>query len=726
MGKDAVHHGSHSTGYCQMRLKRRTKTDWAGSGIGDAFKNNLDYYTRLPAQRLFYGLVKKAQVAVAKLTGTYSGPDFEPKVKPQLGPCYTSSPSHLAAWAAVGLTAFLEFKARVKEKILFTHLEDYLEDPASADDVPVDRKTYKRVAQVVTECVQTRLLLEDLSAVPSLFSVEIYRLFSASQQNLRFRTLPEIIRCVILYGDVLPDWRELELHPLTRALFRDLSAVCTPFFDELTKIEASEFPDLGRRWVRTLCTGLAKYLPLPEDKGGSKKTRKDRPGLEEPETQMDEEKVQRRFSNEGHGSANNEKFAPLDGPNPPSLFGGPPSKADIFDELPPPGKFEAMLRSGLSEFFGNKREEEPQLGDGAVDEETKKVFAAFSTAIENAAGQHSEWEDMRSDLVERALRVAPFHESPIEGSPGQGHELHIRLGEDLVADGEVFDRPVELSDNLVACDRLLEESRPISEALRRSLYPNIQEVPETQRFCTSGSLDPSRLALANFSSAVFKRCRIREKPERKGRPVLVIACDGSGSLDDDQMKMVKILAAGWLSATAKSDVQVLAGLYHSGHIRKGVSGPLVQWIYHPHKTPALSPRDACRCLVSLPDTGTGVQSDALSLAFIMEEAQRLAKGTMIYLILLSDTEWNRSFDTEKDGEEEVYAYFESAYEALPGKLHTTLVALGVSEETGFEDLLDKVITVSSEELEDYAAVAEKIGVYVASCVSERSRLVRRD
>jgi hypothetical protein len=89
----------------------------------------------------------------------------------------------------------------------------------------------------------------------------------------------------------------------------------------------------------------------------------------------------------------------------------------------------------------------------------------------------------------------------------------------------------------------------------------------------------------------------------RGRPVLVIACDGSGSLNDDQMKMLKLLTTGYLESTAKRNIQVLAGLYHSGHIRKGVSGPLVQWIHHPQKTPATSGRDSVRALVSLPDTG---------------------------------------------------------------------------------------------------------------------------
>jgi hypothetical protein len=156
-----------------------------------------------------------------------------------------------------------------------------------------------------------------------------------------------------------------------------------------------------------------------------------------------------------------------------------------------------------------------------------------------------------------------------------------------------------------------------------------------------------------------------------------------------------------------------------------VSGPLVQWIYHPQKTPVLTRKESARALVALPSYGTGAQSDALSLAFMLGEARQLARGRMIYLILLSDCAWNTSFRTGKNGKEEVYAFFETAYQDHPGKLNTTLVALGVAGETGFEALLDKVVVVNEEQLLDPAAVAGRIGTYVASCLKERRRWVRK-
>jgi len=207
---------------------------------------------------------------------------------------------------------------------------------------------------------------------------------------------------------------------------------------------------------------------------------------------------------------------------------------------------------------------------------------------------------------------------------------------------------------------------------------------------------------------------------------LVIACDGSGSLNKDQMAMLKNMACAFLIATAKTLIEVMAAIYHSGGTSGNRYGPFVQWMYHPRKTPATSRKDAARALVSLPDSGTGAQSDALSLAFLLEEARKIARGRTVYLVLITDCAWNQSFRMGMSGQEEVYKYFEWAYDEFGDKLHTTLVALGVENETGFEYLLDKVIKISRQELTDYVAVANRISGFVATCIKEQRRHHRRN
>ena len=179
--------------------KKRCKADWAGLSIGDAFKNDLDYYQRLPAQRVFYQLVDNAQKRVVEAMGVYSSGETQFMVKPQISPCYTNYPANLAAHSAIGLTAYLEFTARCEHSLLLTHMAEYLQDPATLDNASVDRATYARIARLVAETVQQRLVLEELSRVCILPSVEIHRLFGSSQQRLNFRTIKEVVQAVVLF-----------------------------------------------------------------------------------------------------------------------------------------------------------------------------------------------------------------------------------------------------------------------------------------------------------------------------------------------------------------------------------------------------------------------------------------------------------------------------------------------------------------------------------------------
>jgi len=51
-----------------------------------------------------------------------------------------------AAHASIGLTAFLEYKARVTSKLLTEELKKYLENPAEYDRVDVNKEIYQKLA----------------------------------------------------------------------------------------------------------------------------------------------------------------------------------------------------------------------------------------------------------------------------------------------------------------------------------------------------------------------------------------------------------------------------------------------------------------------------------------------------------------------------------------------------------------------------------------------------
>lgn len=689
-------------------FQRRGKTEWAGIGVGDAFKTNLDYIQRMTAQRLFYNACRTIQCAARRMTGASDAECGDRlKTKPQLGPCYTTYPSALAAYAAIGLTGFLEFKAAIGGGALESHLDRHIRRVAEDDQVEVDPKRYQMLVRIVSRAVQTRLLLHDLARDTDMALVEMYRLFAASQLDLNFQTLSEIVQAVILYGDLIPDCRNIAMHPLTRVLFLDTQKASHTFFTRMAWFDSELSVPIGLLWVRAVCRRLAKYLEPPRRQPVSGDT-------ESPATDKREGGAGSRMSSPGGQPATassadhipDGRIAPLNAVHPPSL-------------LSPPNVAERVAAALGDE--GMRERSEDELTPAA--RKNVRELKQFAQALSQASGQDGKWEDMRSDLVEEAMRARAFAGSPIEGSPTDGHEIRIRLDGDTVGGGEVHDRPVLPSDDLPACDALAAECEPIAAALRKALYPNVTEHIETERLRTTGALDPARLSMGDYSTVIFKRYRMHEKADRKGKPLLLIACDGSGSLDRKQMSMLKMLAAAWLRSTVRLQVQVMAGLYHSGEVRKGMSGPLVQWIYHPRKTPAYGRHDALRALTALPFSGTGVQSDALSLAFMIDEAARIARGRMIYLILISDGCWNRSFQTERGGREELQALFGNVREQYRDTLHTTLVALGVDEETGLEGMIDKIIPVPEEALEDYAGMAQRIGVYVATCMKERRRYI---
>ena len=121
----------------------------------------------------------------------------------------------------------------------------------------------------------------------------------------------------------------------------------------------------------------------------------------------------------------------------------------------------------------------------------------------------------------------------------------------------------------------------------------------------------------------------------------------------------------------------------------------------------------------------GAQADALSLAYMLQQAEGLAMGREnIYALIFTDCEWNNSFPgSGLTGEEEVANALIEAYERCGDKLHITLVALDSTGKklTNVTEVVDHVIQVSREEVSDYAAVAEKIARYTSEVIRQRSR-----
>jgi len=656
--------------------------------VSDAFNMHLSYYLRIPALRLFYKMVEKDQKKALKKIDekkTY----IRLKVKPQISPFYTHYPNSLAIYASMGLTAFLEYKVQSSEKVLAFFLKDYFLDPGSYDDLYVDKQSYQFLVKEVANAVEARLILKELEDISSL---EFYRLYAASQQSLKYKTVSEIINSIILYGDLLPDWEMLELDPMTRDMLHNVYNHSLSYFKELEKARPEDFIELGINWVRYVSRNFAKFLPLPED-DITKKYKKKTPNEYQKGTRLSNKEPRNSFPN---------KIPPLNQPQPPVLF----AKSSTMEQTADNVNLQIKEKN-----ITNK--------NNTDEKEIQKTLQNCIKALNNACGCHSREENIRSDIVEEISRLSPFKKTSLEGNPIQGNEVILKLDDHRIFKGEIFDRPMVLSDDYKEISSMKNETEPIVNEIKKILYPNIERVHQTERFHFSGLIDPGRLSLINFSQAVFKRYRIHKKMTKKGSPLLVIASDGSGSVNRTQMKMLKLLAISWISSIKRTNIKLLAGLYHSGNILRQLNCPLVQWIYHPHKTPAFSNEEAIRAVLSLPQQGTGVQSDALSIRFILDEAKQLAQGEMVYFILITDCVWNRSFPDSESGEKEVQNVFNKLDDEFNHKIHTTLINLNNSNTGKIKNCFNNMIFLSSEDSSNSNAVAKKISCYVASCIKER-------
>ena len=212
--------------------KSRGSPKWRPPSPGDAAKAHYDTHDRRTAQRLIHRLATKAQRVAVKLAG--GDVDAPRRAALQLAALYCENyPSRVAAQAAVGHTAFLEYRSHAGETSLGAGVKLYLENPAILNDLDVDPTVYKQAAKWTSDAVHARLLFEEMRREPNLESVETFRLFSAAQQSVHFGSLPEITRAAVLYGDVLPAVRELGLHPFSEAILDDLVGVSETYLHHL-------------------------------------------------------------------------------------------------------------------------------------------------------------------------------------------------------------------------------------------------------------------------------------------------------------------------------------------------------------------------------------------------------------------------------------------------------------------------------------------------------------
>ena len=680
------------------------KEVWAGPSPEHAFSEDIPWTYKRQSKMKYFEMLEEERRTLCRVVRFEPGKNHKWTVEPQISAFFMQFP--WPARASVGHTVFLE-AAKYKKNIL-SRLRTFLCDTQRAREYRLNEAAYEKAAHMTAESLGNRALFDMLGSEPDLGAVEFYRFFQAAAQKLHFRSLSEIIDGVVLLGDVLPDPDCLNLHPMTRQIMTALLEVSRGYWQETMAEVNDTTSDMYLHWGGALMQRLVHFLPPVDPPKATPRPKL--PGADTDSGALGEEPEYRYPPANQETPPPPEKLPPLNQPQPPELD----SRRSLLKDA-----FQKMLENRVSNEAGAEagKSENPEVA------QTKKALNELLNAAADATSQRSKWEDMREDLVEEHLAQNPFASGPVEGQETAGMCINMNIGGDEVG-GALFDRNVALSENREDIESLRLMAAPVSRALRSNLYPNtgvafVMEYPRA-----SGQMDSRRLPLAEISDAVYRRFQAQRVLDPVGRAVLLIAADASASLSDAQMRMCKCLMTAWLESVPSTLMQVLAAFYHSGSIRANVSGPLVQWVYHPRKTPVHAPRDAVAAVANLSDSGSGAQSDALSLRYLLDEAAALSKGACVYLTLISDCAFNKSFhEKEIRAVDEVVEVIRQARDQAEGKLHITLVSLNevVSEE--IRHAVDAVIPVSKAALDSPEEVAATIDVYVASCIRNRKQQV---
>ncbi len=179
--------------------------------------------------------------------------------------------------------------------------------------------------------------------------------------------------------------------------------------------------------------------------------------------------------------------------------------------------------------------------------EMMSQLSSIAQTINSASGQRTN-EDTRSDILLNELLSSPFSAASIQGTSMEGNEVEVDMGEAGCVTGQIYDKALELSYNLPEVEKLRTEAKPLTDKIMSDLYPNAEEILVTERIRSSGCIDAGRLPYYEFTNAIFKRFIIEQKLQRAGQSLMLLICDGSGSMNSKKFKMLRLLTAAGVKA----------------------------------------------------------------------------------------------------------------------------------------------------------------------------------
>jgi len=218
-------------------------------GRHDAFNDNRPPVNQQASRKVIAEGHKDVIAAVAGLTDVTTKELKGTKV--QLSLFYSNYPDTLCYPAAMGHTAIIAYSnVASKEDLLFRSMSDYLKEPEKYDDIGgVPDSLYKDIVKYIARVVSNRMLL--MSLQDQLPNIKDYVMARASLVNLRFYNIKDVLEVALIYGDYLPDFREIDIHPLSQKMYGEFLEISQPHLQRLQNGNRNPL-FIGRKWVQDL------------------------------------------------------------------------------------------------------------------------------------------------------------------------------------------------------------------------------------------------------------------------------------------------------------------------------------------------------------------------------------------------------------------------------------------------------------------------------------------
>lgn len=682
------------------RSSENYQKSWRPVSMADVNRDSVPWSRRMQAEQIFLEKTLEHQLAAAASALSRRVKESDCRAKPQKAPLYTQYPDYPAARACIGLTAIAEFNSYCDAAIGKQWLPA-LTQLRELSRYDLDQAAFEQTARHVAEAVDNRVCIDHLMRFQHMSVVEAYRLFATAMLDLRFDRLRDLIFAACILGDLVytlisrVEIRE-KLHPLTVKILTSLAPVCRRYEENIAECSPDQLPWEGEVLAQELMKALLPFLPAPPKVAS--------PSPPRPQLSPEQRRQLRR----------NVKKVSMTRPGNPLENLKDISVRGLDEVLPPSIVDENRLQRVMHSLKEENKISTPNISQQSAPE-IQSLLSSTSATLKQAT-DHGEWGDPRAQITHRGkwgdpradeisneIRRSLFKPGLVE----QKLEITARKTKLFGCDQEGFvnEKVLARSNNVQVVEKIKNSAAAIEKQLKRFKWFGQKDKKTMQRYRYRGSLDPHRLCNLATSSLICRRWNNERVRDYHGRPLVVLAKDGSSSNTANTTFAGQILTAAFLRTRHLARIDVLAADYSSGNRHS----PLVQWLYHPVKTSHSGPYGTVAPIASLAVKGQGGNFDVVSISYILQEALKVRKPKQfVHVINITDGKFNNTVAEVRSMVQELREDHELTY---------SFVILGDFKVDIPE--ADFVITVPASELTKPLSIAERIAKHINSLVNIR-------